>query len=674
MIFIYGFDIRIDGSLSYDEGSLQNSDKNQEKLSYSWICPVEFNNLCQKSNNGILNLTASDYSSLISNQLDNKNYEITFNIKKDKRNALKIFIITIKKPLPKVSSGETTPDLSDLIIINPLSRGGSPELLLEISYLDKNLNILDYKYYWTISHFLNDSQYLNSRKEPQLKISNDDLLTGYNEVKIEVTDKTGKTYFKIYNYEKNRAPYGGNCAVSPMTGVSMKTDFKFIISGWISKSLPLVYKIKYSNKNKNYVDISNGGFAEEYWISNLIPVANDFILEISDSSGLFTEFTCAINVKVNKALESLDFYLGKELDPKIKLLILEVYGSNKDALSNDSYTENAELNNKALDMMDSYLNIPPEKIKQDLENIISKILDISNKPFDLDKLLIVNKSIKVIVDNIEPLLQYIDKMQIVYRVLDNIFKKASSIEELIKNKDLLEYLQNNLNIINSKLFGNIIKGQGLLIENENYNTKMNKVSPLNVPTLEIIYDSGRKKVGRFKKTRIRILQNTNSENDCSQSYSAICIPPGNITNIMNNKGSNGVGFQGQLNHKDNLPIEQKQFSNSLDFALAAEDKNGKLRKLEDENLYFEIRLKMPFVTDKSVVQEATCVQYTDKNPDTSCESWFDLEVNEVVCYCNKQGLTVNVMDKSLTSISKIAQFPNIASGFCKIKIKNFIKF
>ncbi len=81
---------------------------------------------------------------------------------------------------------------------------------------------------------------------------------------------------------------------------------------------------------------------------------------------------------------------------------------------------------------------------------------------------------------------------------------------------------------------------------------------------------------------------------------------------MNNEGGKGVGFQGQLNHKENLPIKEKQFSNSLDFGLSVEGKNGNLRKLDlsKVNIRYEVRLKLPNKDNStSSMEDATCVQY-----------------------------------------------------------------
>ena len=81
------------------------------------------------------------------------------------------------------------------------------------------------------------------------------------------------------------------------------------------------------------------------------------------------------------------------------------------------------------------------------ENIIAKILQISNQNFNVTKIPIINNSIQAILDNIEPLLQNIDKMQNVYRILDNIFRKASSSDEIKEDKSLLRKIQLFLDVL-----------------------------------------------------------------------------------------------------------------------------------------------------------------------------------------------------------------------------------
>lgn len=56
--------------------------------------------------------------------------------------------------------------------------------------------------------------------------------------------------------------------------------------------MPLSYKIKYENKNKIIVDLSNGGFTGSKFEMNLLPVGKKFILEEFDSQGITSTSIC----------------------------------------------------------------------------------------------------------------------------------------------------------------------------------------------------------------------------------------------------------------------------------------------------------------------------------------------------------------------------------------------
>jgi len=73
---------------------------------------------------------------------------------------------------------------------------------------------------------------------------------------------------------------------------------------------------------------------------------------------------------------------------------------------------------------------------------------------------------------------------------------------------------------------------------------------------------------------------------------------------------------------------------------------------------------MPENSDFKDIEDTTCVQYPEKKADVSCESWYNLENNEVICSCLKQGLTVNIFDKAISNISKLKQFPILAVDIC----------
>ena len=241
---------------------------------------------------------------------------------------------------------------------------------------------------------------------------------------------------------------------------------------------------------------------------------------------------------------------------------------------------------------------------------------------------------------------------------------------------MITVLQSILDVLNNKLFNNIIPGQNLVVTNTNVDSQMNKVSSNNpksvcVGSSEPESESKKKK---YKRIRIRKLKPLI---ECDEE-SVMNLDKNLIGEIMKNETSNNLGFQSQLNKNKNLPIEtnaeREVFSEtSLEFALSAGDSKNKMRRLQAQNINinFEIRLKIPSIkvgNNTTDIGDTACVQYDkDKNktPDVSCSSWYDDTTNEVVCVCNKQGLTVNVMDKALSNIGKLGQFPGLGAELCK---------
>ena len=315
-------------------------------------------------------------------------------------------------------------DLTELIYIETEFMG-TTDLLFKSSLIDPNIDMLKYKFQWTISHFKSDSLYLNGRKEINLRIKYSDLLNGINEIEYKIINpKTQKEFKKYIKFEKGLSPYGGSCSVNPTTGISFLTEFTFFISDWKSSSLPLFYKIKYLDKNNIPIDITNGGFVGDKFISNKLPVANKFILEIIDNQGISTKSICNVNVKINKELNYLDFYTKDIFDIPRKLLINDLYKTNK----NENYNPDSEEMNKALDMIDVYFQtIDQEKFITEYDIIISTLIGVSSQNFDYDKIYTIYKILNLIVKYIDPLLNDLVKLQYLYSILDNINNKFGSL-------------------------------------------------------------------------------------------------------------------------------------------------------------------------------------------------------------------------------------------------------
>jgi len=236
---------------------------------------------------------------------------------------------------------------------------------------------------------------------------------------------------------------------------------------------------------------------------------------------------------------------------------------------------------------------------------------------------------------------------------------------------MLKILQSFLDALKEKILNNVIVGQTIIVINENFDAQMNKISTNNVKSICVSNSESSLKRKDYK--RIRRLQ---ARENCS-SDSVLGIDSDLIESIMNNETSSNIGFQSQLNKNRNLPIEvnkeRQVFSESaLDFGLFSQDSKNRFRKLNSNNfnINFEIRLKIPKKKNENdnSIGDTTCVQYQkidNKDPEVSCMSWYDDLTNEVVCVCNKQGLTVNVSDKALSNISKLRQFPSLGAEICK---------
>jgi hypothetical protein len=230
---------------------------------------------------------------------------------------------------------------------------------------------------------------------------------------------------------------------------------------------------------------------------------------------------------------------------------------------------------------------------------------------------------------------------------------------------MLEVLQKILNLLGEKLFINIIPGQGVLINNKNFDSQFNKLSSNNPTNICV---PSEEQTGR-KKNRIRRLQGSDK---CDEG-GVLGMDSSLLSDLMKNETSSNLGFQSQFNKNKILPVvtnstREVYSETSLGFGLSIGDDN-KLRRLSSnsQKIHFEIRLKTPtnYNTNTSV-SDTACVQYSDgKNPLVSCESWYDDIANEVICFCDKQGLTVNVMDKALANINKFAQFPPLSTGLRK---------
>ncbi len=205
---------------------------------------------------------------------------------------------------------------------------------------------------------------------------------------------------------------------------------------------------------------------------------------------------------------------------------------------------------------------------------------------------------------------------------------------------------------------------------DHYNTKVSKISNKNIKDITMEYSEDQK----FKKSKI-VRFNQNQENNNDNEEKVFSLNKNTTRDFINSYSSQKIkeiGFELKLNKNKFLNVELNstrsvfsETSINFDIDFSTENKN----KIPNDNitLNFETRLK---INKKSFQEEGnytdtTCVQYnSDKELDLSCVSWYDQMANEVICKCNKKGLIVNIMDQSVSFLSKLKQFPQIDSDLC----------
>jgi len=705
---LYGLDIKISAKLSKDEGFKRKAE--DEDLKFKWICSDGLASLCEKIDKSELIIPFKDYELLIKKPTKTEEFKIELELSKDSRTAKKEVKLQLKKPIELKSSNGGALDLTDLIIITP-TYSGAKDLIFKISFALPTLKFSDYKYYWTIKSFKNENQYLNSRQENCLKIIIDDLLSGVNEIILEVKDpKTEKVYTKIYTYLKPEPPYGGRCSLQKPNGISFQDDFKFSISGWISKKEPLLYKIKFLNEEENFIDISMGGFLGNNFSTKVLPVGDTFFLEAIDSSGFSNTIPCPLKVSPNKALLQMEEYLEKIFNPVEKMIIMDVYKSNlanggsvlPTGESEEEYVDpRIAINDEAINMTFNLLN-SGQLNSDNLETVVTSLVSVSPEPYSDKTIIIAINCLEIIANNIELIIDKLENVKLVYKIGDNLMKKIELLKENVDvaikeqlGKKTVEKIQSFKTSINDKLFNNVISGQSLVISTPAVDTKLTKASSLNVPTVAMEYEDEEKLLRKNKRNKrlliniynynirftkknirnikIRYLQN--KAEDCDPDLSAFCLDKDKMGALMNSTATDSVGFKGELNKDVQLPIKQEQFSNSMNFHFSDEDNKGRRLQPAEGGLSFdfEVRLKLPKNKKISEMGPATCIQYEEDGSvaDVSCMSYYDTETRESVCACVRQGLTVNVKDPVLAELSKKRQFPPLMDSFCKFFKKYF---
>jgi len=272
----------------------------------------------------------------------------------------------------------------------------------------------------------------------------------------------------------------------------------------------------------------------------------------------------------------------------------------------------------------------------------------------------------------------LEKLNFIQGNLQNtILNTLSNIEQ---NKDFhkiyIELFEKNeklINLSNTHIQRNIIPGENIYIFNNNYNTKISKLSTRNIFDLNMEYQEE----GEFRNKNFlrRLNEKDFNENNCEKM--AFCFNKDKIIKYMDstpNKKIAEIDFKLKLNKNRFLNVElnstRRVFSEtSLDFNIDFMGKDKKrILTNTSSKINYEMRLKLnenSFINN-TLISDTACVKYDEnKNIDNSCESWYDEASLEVNCSCRNQGLVVNIMDKFVSNINILIQFPVLTIGISK---------
>lgn len=434
--YVYGLDIKIDASFSIDEGLILQNQSTDPLMLFSWDCPNQLKPLCKSysipnSNNKIINIKYSQYSSLLQDPDDFLNLEFTLNIFKDKRSSNRPITIKLNKSISNDSKQnnntknftvskteiDTDIDLTKFIMIEQ-NRIGIEDLLFQVTLLNQNLSLEKYKYTWNIPHFKSDDQYLNGINEIYLRVKQKDFLNGVNKIILKITNPTtGQNFYTTYDYEKGFPPYGGNCRVEPIEGYSLLTNFNFNVENWTSSSKLLIYKILFENKSKILFDLSNGGFTSKVFNTQNLPLESKIFLQVTDVYGFSTTVPCLVNIKKNKNLKSLDSLLENVIDMSNKLLLIEIYQTNINSENGMNY----KIIDESINMLNIYFeNFYLDDFLVNYEKIISTLITITNHKLKDENLNNLLKILNVILKYIDSLMNDVNKIEYIYKILDNL--------------------------------------------------------------------------------------------------------------------------------------------------------------------------------------------------------------------------------------------------------------
>ena len=191
-------------------------------------------------------------------------------------------------------------------------------------------------YKWRLyQHFKRNTSFIWQRKHNLRLVTSTPLnssdivikggsLTGGNKYRlalfITITDVLRR--MNAYDYSIAIPPTGGNCSISPPSGISLKTDFNLSCSNWESDNTPLSYQFQYRlenglysvlyrgvNKNISTSSIPPGNSTDNFTVKVIATVTDNFGISASPSLFGSSGKSLAIDLASSmKGCENVDLF------------------------------------------------------------------------------------------------------------------------------------------------------------------------------------------------------------------------------------------------------------------------------------------------------------------------------------------------------------------------------
>ena len=225
---------------------------------------------------------------------------------------------------------------------------------------------------------------------------------------------------------------------------------------------------------------------------------------------------------------------------------------------------------------------------------------------------------------------------------------------MLLTKDVSKKSDNELYVKNmsDKINNSILPGQKISTRSASFDQKNKAISPTALSPIGVDDDSG--------------------GDDCAPN-SQYCLSKEQMKKEMKKrKGKRIKGASKHTNDNKILPVRQDPFSDdSINGDLSGSEGNRILLSAPTQEYSFRLKLPQKLVNDSNqnaTLNNTACIIYNSNHqPDsTSCLTFYDLDNWEAICQCTKIGLSVNVLDPGLSTLNKLAQFPDPGQVLSKI--------